>query len=813
MISQAVSALFDEIVDRTPVEREAALASVTLPIATEVRSLLGAFDLAPDFLQQGVAHDTSDADLTKHDVVGKHLRDAPLHAGTRINAYTVIREIGQGGMGIVYEAEQQEPRRRVAVKVLRPGVWGTSQLRRFKREAEALGRLQHPGIAAIFEARATTLDPGSSENAPYIAMELIEGVPIDQFCQKQSLGPAEIVALIRDVAEALEHAHARGVIHRDLSPSNILVEQRGRARIVDFGIARLLDSVSESQTIGATSEHILGKWAYMAPEQTRGDTPVDHRADVFALGSVLYTLLAGRPWLDTNGRTAFQLLRLIEHDPVPQPRIAPCRRRRDLAAITATAMHRQSARRYQSAGELRADLDRWRTGLKVMAREPGLIERSRLFVTRHRLLTAVAASTVLTLGVGLVVASSEARRAREAERATARTLHQVITEVVQSLQQSRAALSTRAAILDKLRPQVDRLLAAQPEDAEVRLAASWFYRELALVVGYPYTPNLGRFDEAMALLRLSADIASSPRTEHEQDVRLALCHAEVISLMAAAMYTKGRTADIADELFECFKDCRIRQSNAADPRQWERVKFSLAVHVANALVADDRTQQAREVLSSLTKEAVLIESRDGLSRDVGRIWHGIARAAREIPDHEATIAASQRARTCYLASETGDALLLQWVGDTHRYEGMACRDKGVLTAAESNLSEAIAFYFKASAADPSRADVLSVQALAYLDRAVVRNTLRDPGAIKDARMAVDLRRKRAEEEAAVPAFRLALADSLDVLASILADCSVLEGLAPGEQRDGFVAERSRSLAEAIAIRGETNRAGFLGSTN
>ena len=193
--------------------------------------------------------------------------EQPVALPARIGGYAVVRVIGEGGMGIVYEAEQEEPRRRVALKVIRPGMVTPGLLRRFRHEAQVLGQLEHPGIARIYEAG--TEDRGEGGQA-FFAMELIDGRPLLEEASAQRLGTRERLELIARVCDALHHAHLKGVIHRDLKPANILIDRSGQPKVLDFGVARATDADIQTVTLRTDIGQLIGTVPYMSPEQAGG---------------------------------------------------------------------------------------------------------------------------------------------------------------------------------------------------------------------------------------------------------------------------------------------------------------------------------------------------------------------------------------------------------------------------------------------------------------------------------------------------------------------------------------------------------------
>jgi eukaryotic-like serine/threonine-protein kinase len=277
--------------------------------------------------------------------------DGPLQPGTALGNFLVLHAIGSGGMGVVYAAQQDYPRRTVAIKVLRRGFRHPELLKRFEREAEVLGRLQHPGIAQVF-----AFSHGDRRVPAHLVMELVTGPPITEYVRAHALGYRERIDMMTGVCEAVQHAHDRGIIHRDLKPANVLVSDDGRPKVLDFGIARItgLDIHSTLQT---AQGELLGTLAYMSPEQLRGASgEVDGRSDVYALGVMFYRLMAGRLPFDVSGLPLLEAAQHILHTNVPPLGSIDSALAGPIEQVAKRAMSSDRELRYQSAADLAADL-------------------------------------------------------------------------------------------------------------------------------------------------------------------------------------------------------------------------------------------------------------------------------------------------------------------------------------------------------------------------------------------------------------------------------------------------------------------------
>ncbi len=497
-----------------------------------------------------------------------------LRSGRRIGVYEIVAEIGHGGMGEVYRAVRADGQytKDVAVKLVRVGHDTNSMLERFRNERQILASLDHPNIARLLDGGTT------DDGVPYLVMELIEGQPIDAYCDAHKLSVSERLLLFRQVCAAVQYAHQRLVIHRDIKPGNILVTKQGEPKLLDFGIAKIVTPIHDAQTTltqAMTPE-------YASPEQIRGE-PITTATDVYSLGVVLYRLLTGRSPYPEDTRTPLKLAKAVCETEPGRPstvvvkraaadgqapdRISSARegspaklQRRlsgDLDDITMMALRKEPARRYGSVEQFAEDIRRHLEGLPVAARKGSWSYRAERFVQRHRFWIAAAAVVVLAIAGGVGATIREARIARaNARRAENRfndvrhLANSLIFDVDNSIADLPGSTPARKLLADDALQYLDTLAREAKGDLTLQRELATAYQKLGEIQGNPYLPNLGETGPALESYRKALTIrqalaAANPRNKDDQ-VSLAFAYAWVGNI---SIVTSGNVEEaLAEEI-------------------------------------------------------------------------------------------------------------------------------------------------------------------------------------------------------------------------------------------------------------------------
>jgi eukaryotic-like serine/threonine-protein kinase len=699
-----------------PAERAAYLDQACagdLVLRREVESLLSAYAQAGDFLNQTCPLPAPDLLIER--------------TGTMIGRYKLLEKIGEGGFGVIYMAEQREPvQRKVALKIIKAGMDTKEVIARFEAERQALALMDHPNISKV-------LDGGATEaGRPYFVMELVNGIPITDYCDQKNLPTAERLQLFIKVCHAVQHAHQKGIIHRDLKPTNVLVtlhDGEPVPKVIDFGVAKALGQKLTQKTFFTAFQHMIGTPAYMSPEQAElSGLDVDTRSDIYSLGALLYELLTGAtPFAkETLAKAALDELRRIIRDTEPlKPStrlrtlgddLAEVAKRRDaepaalnrlvrgdLDWIVMKCLEKDRARRYETANGLALDIQRHMTHEPVTAAAPSTLYQAQKFVRRHRTGLAMAVALVVLLAAGVFASRREAVRATRAERAQvllrqraeadeqkaeteaakSRQVAQFLKDMLKSVAPS-VALGRDATMLKEiLEKTAERAGKDLTNQAEVRA-------ELCSVIGNTYL-----------------ELQDYPKAEemHREALRLrSALFGETNQFVAASIYELGVVLfeKHGPDIQQCLNETEslfrqaLRIRRELNDRSRETV-YCLG-YLGMTLVAQGERAEAEKTL----REAVqMAETLGADTPEVALALTYLAQQAHDrgaFPEGEAmTRRALAIRRNCGAAD---DAICQSLV-----FLAIGLRDEGKLSESEAVRGEALALFEQLSAKDRPHLDL------------------------------------------------------------------------------------------------------------
>jgi eukaryotic-like serine/threonine-protein kinase len=665
----------------------------------------------------------------------------------KIGPYQPVARIGEGGMGVVYRAVRVDDHfvQHLAVKVLRDGRVEPQELRRFKNEQQILATLEHPHIARLLDAGTT------DDGHPYIAMEYVDGQRIDQYCDTHRMNTVQRVKLFQKVCEAVQFAHQRLVIHRDLKPANILISQDGNPKLLDFGIAKLLDPELYFQTAELTATAVRPMTPdYASPEQARGEA-VTTASDVYALGVILYRLLTGHPPYQVGKLPPAKMVETIcEQEPekpsviihrtevaathdgsdctltpesVSLPRegyLALLRRKLsgDLDNIVLKALHKEPARRYGSAEQLADDLGRYLDGMPVHARPDTLWYRTSKYVKRNSLLVGATALLFVSMAAGILATARQARIARNAQARAEkrfgevqRFAHEMIFDVHDSIQNLPGATSARRQIVQDALFYLDNLAKESNSDPSLLRELAAGYQKIGDVQGLDVRSNMGETAAALESYRKAVEILSALVNSNPGDASIRRELAAAYNNYGSIQLQVGNVQKSLEASQKCLQIIQELAQNASPTDRQVQLDLALSYNrLSDSQVVsgdfDGGADSARQSLAMFEKLSAADPSnrryRRGIAlehKKVGGIYEYTGKLDKALAEDEKALPINE----ALVAEDPNDTLARRDLAITFSSVGDVLLKKGQVARALKLFQQAAAIDDALAAVDPKDA--------------------------------------------------------------------------------------------------------------
>ncbi|HEY2713852.1 MAG TPA: protein kinase [Chthoniobacterales bacterium] len=660
-------------------------------------------------------------------LLGDDTTTGELSAGEMLGDYRILSLLGEGGMGEVYLADDTHFGRQVAIKLIKQGLGTKEFVRHFRQEERILAALNHPNIARLYGGAVT------QKGLPYFVMEYVEGIPLEAYSAEHVLSLRQRLGLFRRVCAAVSYAHQNLVIHRDLKPANIRVTAEGVPKLLDFGIARLLDpetAETDNRTV-ATMRAMTP--SYASPEQRRGDR-MTTASDVYSLGVVLYELLTGKkPGLRKDGEPELQ-------------KLGP-----DLDNIVSKALQPEPERRYSSVGQFSEDIRRYLEGLPVIARKDTLAYRTSKFVGRHKIGLAVTAAVALLLIGATIVASWEAHRANEerilAERhfAEVRALaNSLMFEIHDSVKDLAGSTPTRRLIVSRALEYLDSLAHDAGGDSALQRELATAYEKIGDIQGNPYSANIGDTDGALTSYRKALQIRESfPPAAITTDTQMEL--GRTFRALGDIMDQKG---NIGQMIRDYRRSLQIFVDLAESQPKSPAIEDELARAYETLADGLGRTANAgAEILSnyrkSLTIREELLRQDSSSAKRKRPVAINLMKIGGASDPHQPAAIASLRQGVTVLeslaAADPNNGRARREVGWGYKQLGTTQVAAGDYSGAVESLQKSLAIRESFAAADPQNAQARFDLASAHVDLAEALTAKGDPvPAVENARQAITI---------------------------------------------------------------------------